>query len=75
MRYNPLINGLEGLRAFADPDAIIDTNDVLSIVRDLADDFEFCIPATGEYFERLWRRSPKARSLGDWVEYIARIPT
>jgi hypothetical protein len=51
-----------------------DPEEVLSVIRRLADDFEYCLPTTSHYFNGLWRRSPKARSFADWVEYIGQPP-
>jgi hypothetical protein len=62
---------LEGLTPYGDPDAITDTDEVLGVIRNLANEFEYSLPATGKYFEGLWRRSPKAMSFADYINQIA----
>jgi hypothetical protein len=69
-RYNSLINGLEELRRFKDSSAIADTDQILDVIRNLSYEFEWCLPSTSEYFTGLWRRTPKAMSFADYIEYI-----
>jgi len=70
-KYVALIKGLGKLAQFSTPDSIKDPEAVLNVIRNLADQFEFCLPQTSAYFAGLWRRSPKAMSFGDFVRYIA----
>jgi hypothetical protein len=70
-KYVALIKGLGKLAQFSTPDSIKDPEAVLNVIRNLADQFEFCLPQTSAYFGGLWRRSPKAMSFGDFVRYIA----
>jgi len=72
-RYLPLIRGLEKLSAFQDL-ASIQADEVLTVIRTLADEFEYCLPETSKYFDGLWRRSPKAWEFADYVEYIGSPP-
>jgi hypothetical protein len=68
-RYMRLLHGLEELKPFIDPKSVQnDPDEVLSVIRRLANEFESCLPNTSHYFEGLWRRSPKARTFADWVE-------
>jgi len=74
--YTGLLRGLEELRRFPDSNSVQhDPDEALDLIRRLADEFEYCLPDTSRYFTGLWRRSPKARSFADWVEYIGRNPT
>jgi hypothetical protein len=70
-KYAALIKGLARLAPFSAPDTIRDPEDVLSIIRELADQFEYCLPQTSKYFAGLWRRPPKAMSFADFVEHMA----
>ena len=70
-KYAALIKGLGKLAQFSTPDSIKDPEAVLNVIRNLADQFEFCLPQTSVYFAGLWRRSPKAMSFGDFVRYLA----
>ena len=54
-KYLALIKGLENLAHFNDAASINEPTDVLNVIRDLADDFESCLPQTSEYFVGLWR--------------------
>ena len=73
--YMRLLRGLEELRPFIDSKSVQnDPDEVLSVIRRLADEFESCLPNTSGYFNGLWRRSPKARTFADWVEYIGSRP-
>lgn len=69
-KYVALIKGLERLAQFGDPDSIKDPEEVLNIIRNLADQFEYCLPQTSRYFSGLWRRSPKAMSFADFIGHI-----
>jgi hypothetical protein len=69
-KYKALLTGLEELKPFTDPDSISDTRDVLNVIRNLADHFEYCLPITSKFFGGLWRRSPKAMSFAEYVERI-----
>jgi len=69
-KYVALIKGLEGLAQFGEPDSIKDPEEVLSIIRNLADQFEYCLPQTSRYFSGLWRRSPKAMSFADFIGHL-----
>jgi hypothetical protein len=53
--FTRLINGLERLYQFRREEVLADFGDVLNDIRHLADDFEICLPATGPFFEGLWR--------------------
>jgi hypothetical protein len=68
-KYVALIKGLGRLAQFSTPDSIRDPEEVLSVIRDLADQFEYCLPQTSKYFVGLWRRSPKAMSFADFIEH------
>jgi hypothetical protein len=70
-KYAALIKGLGRLAPFSTADAIRDPEDVLDVVRELADQFEYCLPQTSKYFTGLWRRSPKPMSFADRVEHMA----
>ncbi len=70
IKYNVLINGFEKLRAFIDPASKWEPDEVLDAIRELGDDFEVCLPATSDYFEGLWRRTPKAMSFADIVRWL-----
>jgi hypothetical protein len=61
--YEQLFDGLEGLRRFRNIDDF-DVPAALTVVRSVSNDFEFVQPKTAEYFQGLWRRSPKAWDLG-----------
>jgi hypothetical protein len=69
-KYVALIKGLEKLAPFSKPDSLKDPEDALSIIRSLADQFEYCLPQTARYFSGLWRRSPKAMSFADFIGHI-----
>jgi hypothetical protein len=69
-KYAALIKGLEKLAQFSEPDSIKDPEHVLSIIRNLADQFEYCLPQTARYFSGLWRRPPKAMSFADFIGHI-----
>jgi hypothetical protein len=69
--YKALITGLEELKQFTDPDSIQNFDRVLTAIRNLADDFEYCLPNTSQYFNGLWRRSHKAMSFADYVRRIS----
>jgi hypothetical protein len=72
MRYGALLRRLDELRQFRDPKKIEDDPQAaLFLIRELADDFEYCLPNTSRYFEGLWRRSHKAMTFADWVERTA----
>jgi hypothetical protein len=70
-KYLALIKGLGRLAQFSTPDSIKDPEEVLNVIRNLADRFEYCLPQTSEHFAGLWRRSPKAMNFGDFVRYLA----
>jgi hypothetical protein len=73
IEYTRLLRGLDEFGQFRDPKSIEnDPDEVLDLIRRVADDFESCLPDTSHYFEGLWRRSPKAMSFADYIEYIAR---
>jgi hypothetical protein len=72
-KYTALINGLEELKAFSDKDASWDNEEALNTVRRLSVDFDLCVPETSEYFSGLWRRTPKAWTLGMYVDRIAGV--
>jgi len=69
-KYLALIWGLENLAGFSDAASINEPTAVLNVIRNLADDFEYCLPQTSEYFASLWRRPHKALSLADYVRRI-----
>jgi hypothetical protein len=69
-KYVALIRGLENLARFSDAGAVKESEEVLRVIRKLADDFEYCLPQTSEYFAGLWRRSPKAMTFADFIRYI-----
>jgi hypothetical protein len=69
-RYDGLLRGIEELKSFVDPELIDDPDEVLGVFRKLSYDFEYCLPATSEYFAGLWRRAPKAMGFADWVRRI-----
>jgi hypothetical protein len=73
-KYNALITRLEQLKAFNDPSSTWDLDEALDAIRHLSNDFENCLPTTSDYFEGLWRRSPKARTFADRVDYIGSAP-
>jgi hypothetical protein len=70
-KYLALIKGLGRLAPFSNPDSIKDPEEVLKVIRNLADQFEYCLPQTSAHFAGLWRRSPKAMSFADFVRHIA----
>jgi hypothetical protein len=69
-KYLALIKGLESFAQFSEAALISEPTDVLNIIRNLADDFEYCLPHTSEYFVGLWRRPHKAISFGDYVRRL-----
>jgi hypothetical protein len=69
--FTQLIRRLEEFGPFNDFDAHWDLEDALILMRSASCDFEWCLPATSEFFGILWRRTPKAMSFGDYVERIA----
>jgi hypothetical protein len=62
-KYEQLFDGLEDLRRFRNVDDF-DVHAALTIVRSVSWDFEFVQRETAEYFQGLWRRTPKAWDLG-----------
>ena len=70
-KYVALIKGLENFDKFRDPESIKEPDDVLNVIRNLADDFENCLPETSRFFVGLWRRPHKAMSFADYVRRIA----
>ena len=70
-KYVALIKGLENFDKFRDPESIKEPDDVLNVIRNVADDFENCLPDTSRFFVGLWRRPHKAMSLADYVRRIA----
>ena len=73
IKYNALIIGLEELRAFSDMDFTWENDQALDVIRRLSVDFELCLPNTSDYFDGLWRRSPKAMTFAMYVNYIAGV--
>lgn len=71
-RYEDLFASLEGLRRFCNADDFV-IYDALDAVREASVDFELLNPACSTYFEGLWRRSPKAWSLGYAIEVQAGV--
>jgi hypothetical protein len=69
-KYLPLIKGLESLARFSEAASLSEPTDVLNVIRNLADDFEYCLPQTSDYFAGLWRRPHKAISFGDYVRRV-----
>jgi hypothetical protein len=63
---------LERLGRFRDIDEI-DVNSALNAVRNVGVYFEILRPDSAQYFEGLWRRSPKAWSLGYTIERRAGV--
>jgi hypothetical protein len=61
--YNELFQGIERLGQFRNIDNF-DINAALNAVRSVSDYFELLRPDTARYFRGLWRRSPKAWTLG-----------
>ncbi len=70
-KYVALIKGLENFDKFRDPESIKEPDDVLNVIRNVADDFENCLPDTSRFFAGLWRRPHKAMSFADYVRRIA----
>jgi hypothetical protein len=70
-KYVALIKGLENFDKFRDPESIKEPDDVLNVIRNVADDFENCLPETSRFFVGLWRRPHKATSFADYVRRIA----
>jgi hypothetical protein len=69
-KYLALIKGLANLARFTDAASINEPTDVLNVIRNLADDFEYCLPQTSDYFAGLWRRPHKAMSFADYVRRL-----
>lgn len=61
--YDDLFEGIERIGLFRNIDKF-DVNEALNAVRNVSDYFELLNPSTARYFEGLWRRSPKAWTLG-----------
>jgi hypothetical protein len=61
--YNELFQGIERLGQFRDVDNF-DIDAALNTVRSVSDYFELLHPDTARYFKGLWRRTPKAWTLG-----------
>jgi hypothetical protein len=72
-KYTALINGLEQLKAFSGKDSPWDHEEAINVLRRLSVDFEICVPETSEYFSGLWRRTPKAWTLGMYIDRIAGV--
>jgi hypothetical protein len=72
-KYTRLISGLESLNRFSDAKAIENPGEVLEVIRNIANDFEVCLPDTSKYFMGLWRRTPKAMSFAMMIEFIAGV--
>jgi hypothetical protein len=70
-KYLALIKGLENLDPFRNPKSVTEPDEVLDVIRNLADEFESCIPETSRFFAGLWRRSHKVTSLADHVRRLA----
>jgi hypothetical protein len=70
-KYAALIKGLENFDKFRDPESIKEPDDVLNVIRNVADDFENCLPDTSGFFVGLWRRPHKAMSFADYIRRIA----
>jgi hypothetical protein len=70
-KYVGLIKGLARLAPFSTAESIADPEEVLGVVRELADQFEDCLPQTSKYFTGLWRRPPKPMSFADRIERMA----
>ena len=70
-KYVALIKGLENFDKFRDPESIKEPDDVLNVIRNVADDFETCLPETSRFFVGLWRRPHKAMSFADYIRRIA----
>jgi hypothetical protein len=64
---------LEELKAFSNKDASWDQEEALNKLRRLSADFELCVPDASEYFSGLWRRTPKAWTLGMYINRIAGV--
>jgi hypothetical protein len=73
-KYTRLISGLERLKRFSDAKTIKNPSELLEVIRDIADDFEVCLPDTSKYFMGLWRRSHKAMSFAMMIEHIGGVP-
>jgi hypothetical protein len=71
-RYEALFDGLEQLGRFKDIDKF-DVESALITVKDISVDFELVRPQSGQYFEGLFRRSPKAWTLGYGIEVRAGV--
>jgi hypothetical protein len=61
--YNELFQGIERLGQFRSIDDF-DIDEGLSAVRSLSNYFELLRPDTARFFKKLWRRTPKAWTLG-----------
>jgi hypothetical protein len=70
--FEELFVALERLGQFRDADSF-DVFDALSAVRDASVYFEILQPQTSDYFEGLFRRSPKAWSLGYAIQVQAGV--
>jgi len=70
--YEALFDGLEALTQFQDIDKF-NVDDALNTVKRVSVDFEIVRPECQPYFEGLFRRSPKAWSLGDGIRHTAGI--
>lgn len=62
----------ETTRRFRDATAW-DHEEAINVLRRLSVDFEICVPETSEYFSGLWRRTPKAWTLGMYIDRIAGV--
>jgi hypothetical protein len=70
--YEELFEGLERLGRFRDIEDF-DVNLALNAVRNVSVYFELLRPDSAEYFQGLWRRTPKAWSLGYTIERRAGV--
>ena len=70
--YEELFEGLKRLGGFQDA-TNFDVGMALSAVRSVSYDFELLRPDTAQYFEGLFRRTPKAWTLGDEIKVAARV--
>lgn len=74
IRYVEVFNALEGLGRFREVVAS-DVDTILWEVRNVGDLFQMVQPEVGQYFDGLWRRSPKAMTLGEMVHRQAGTET
>jgi hypothetical protein len=70
MHFEEMLGHLEQLQKIDWHDEFW-SDEAMSHFRAMSWAYEFLVPKSAKHFEGLWRRTPKAMSVGDWVRRIA----